>query len=131
MLTRARQRNVLPARSNPNGPADGADDATPHQNAEQPMPMQVGGLPVSDLQHQQQQPDAMNTDQPMHQNGHQMPISGVPPPYSVLQSPSSSLVPPSELAVAPHPGDLGAQAYDNSACPISTSATSCASVSTD
>jgi hypothetical protein len=102
MLTRARQRNILPARSLPCGPVDGPDNGGPPaaQASEQLIPMQTDALPAANPIH----PQSMETDggdHTMHHQQAQVPPSGPPPPYSGWRSPSSS-IPAFEAQAAAH-----------------------------
>lgn len=99
MLTCARQRNVLPARSHPGGPVDGSESGAPPPaaNSDHMMP-QPDGLPPVNSTH----PQSMEADNAAYHEqapAHLMYASGMPPPYSGLRSPSSS-IPQFETQVA-------------------------------
>ena len=100
MLTRARQRNILPARSLPCGPVDGPENGgpPPAQAPEHVIALQADALPAANPIH----PQPMETEGGDHTLHHQqalMPPTGPPPPYSGWRSPSSS-VPPFDAQIA-------------------------------
>lgn len=111
MLGRARQRNVLPARSHPGGPVDDpnapSSSTAPPAAAEHQPPAQPDRIPSSIPS--QGQPISPGTGEPLMHPG-QMPMqmqmapsaNGLQHPYGTMQNPPSSVA-PFDSPVTPYP----------------------------
>ena len=117
MLTHARQRNILPARSPRRGLVEGPDSAPPPsaQTSEHLMPLQTDIFPLANPIYQQlMEPDS--GDRTIHHQqaqSHMIPTSGLQPPHtsSRLPNPPSS-IPPFETQMPAHATVFGQQPFE-------------------